>query len=96
VLREVLARHVPPALFDRPMTGFALPVGHWLRGPLRDWAVSLLSARALAGTAAIYADRVRALWQAHLSGRRNLQAPLWIVLMLQAWHERWHAAGAAR
>jgi asparagine synthase (glutamine-hydrolysing) len=96
VLRQVLARYVPPALFDRPKTGFALPVGQWLRGPLRDWAESLLSVRALAETDGIDADRVRDLWDAHLSGRRNLQAPLWIVLMLQAWHERWHAAGAAR
>lgn len=86
VLRSVLGRHLPPALFaGRPKAGFAVPLGAWLRGPLREWAESLLSPQALAGDGYFDAARVGALWREHLSGRVNRQHALWNVLMFQAW-----------
>jgi asparagine synthase (glutamine-hydrolysing) len=85
LLRQVLYRHVPPALIERPKMGFAVPIDAWLRGPLRDWAEELLDAARLREQGYLRADAVRAAWVEHLSGRRNLQHFLWNVLMFQAW-----------
>jgi len=85
VLRQLLQRHVPPALFDRPKAGFAVPVGAWLRGPLRDWAEDLLSPAALGQSGLLAPDVIRARWQRHLAGQEDATQPLWSVLMLQAW-----------
>jgi asparagine synthase (glutamine-hydrolysing) len=89
LLRQVLARHVPNELIERPKMGFAIPLGEWLRGPLRDWAETLLDARRLREAGLLDSARVRQHWQEHLSGRRNWQYLLWDVLMLEAWRERW-------
>ncbi len=86
-LRRVLDRYVPRSLIDRPKTGFALPLAEWLRGPLRDWAESLLAASAL--HPALKAEPIRAAWAEHLAGTRNHQHRLWCVLMVQAWAKRW-------
>jgi asparagine synthase (glutamine-hydrolysing) len=88
-LRQVLYRHVPPELVERPKMGFGIPLGEWLRGPLRDWAEALLSEKRLREGGLVDAVQVRNAWTDHVSGRRNLQYPLWDVLMLEAWRERW-------
>lgn len=85
VLRDVLFRHAPPALFDRPKAGFGIPVGEWIRGPLRDWAEHLLDPRRMAQQGWFDAGMVQARWQAHLAGRRDSTPALWAVLMFQAW-----------
>lgn len=69
--------------------GFAVPIGAWLRGPLRDWAEDLLSERSLRDTGLVDPWSIRQLWDDHLSGRRNGQHPIWTVLMLQAWVRHW-------
>jgi asparagine synthase (glutamine-hydrolysing) len=89
LLRQVLYRYVPPALIRRPKMGFALPIGAWLRGPLREWAESLLNEKRLRREGLLNADPIRRAWASHLSGERNEQHRLWTVLMLQAWRERW-------
>jgi asparagine synthase (glutamine-hydrolysing) len=85
LLRELLARHLPRAMFERPKQGFTLPLDQWLRGPLRDWAESLLSPQALQASGLLEPGRVRRTWDEHLSGHRNHQRALWTVLMLQSW-----------
>lgn len=85
VLREVLARHVPAHLFERPKRGFAQPIGAWLRGPLRPWAEDLLSDDAFAAHGLLDPTTVRRLWQEHQSGGRDHHRRLWTVLVLQAW-----------
>lgn len=85
VLRRLLGRHVPAELFARPKAGFAVPVGAWLKGPLRDWAEALLDERALREAGGFDPARVRERWRDHLSGRREAAASLWFVLMFQAW-----------
>jgi asparagine synthase (glutamine-hydrolysing) len=87
VLREVLHRHVPRELVERPKMGFAVPVGAWLRGPLHGWADALLDATRLADEGWFDSKRVRVMWQEHQSGVRNWQEPLWGILMFQAWLE---------
>lgn len=89
LLRQVLYRHVPETLIERPKMGFGIPLGEWLRGPLRDWAEALLDPRQLAEEGLLDVARVRATWDQHLSGHRNWQYMLWNVLMLQAWRQRW-------
>lgn len=89
LLRQVLHRHVPKELVERPKMGFGIPLGEWLRGPLREWAESLLSERKLAETGYLDGNLIRRYWNEHISGQRNCQYLLWDVLMFEAWRERW-------
>lgn len=84
-LRQVLYRHVPQALIERPKVGFGVPLEQWLRGPLREWAEDLLSPERLKRDGYLNSGLVRQKWAEHLSGRRNHQHALWCVLMFQAW-----------
>jgi asparagine synthase (glutamine-hydrolysing) len=90
IVRQLLHRHVPRELVERPKMGFAVPLDNWLRGALREWAEPLLDYSRLQREGYLDADVVRRGWHEHLSGRRNWQQQLWNVLMFQAWLE--HAA----
>lgn len=85
LLRQVLFRHVPRALIERPKMGFGVPIDAWLRGPLREWAEDLLDPERLRAEGYLRVEPVREAWTQHLSGRRNLQHFLWNVLMFEAW-----------
>jgi len=85
MLRKLLYREAPRSLFERPKAGFGVPVGAWLRGPLRPWAEELLDARRMKADGYFDADRVQRRWAAHLAGTQDATAALWAVLMFQAW-----------
>jgi asparagine synthase (glutamine-hydrolysing) len=85
LLRRVLDRYVPRELLDRPKQGFAVPIGDWLRGPLRDWAEDLLDPSKLASQGVFHSAKISDKWQLHLSGAENCQHELWDILMFQAW-----------
>jgi asparagine synthase (glutamine-hydrolysing) len=82
---RVLKRYLPEHLFDRPKMGFGVPIGEWLRGPLRDWAEELLDPRLLREGGVFDVGLLRQRWDEHCSGRRNWQHALWTVLQFQAW-----------
>ena len=90
LLRHVLDRYVPRHLIDRPKMGFGVPIDAWLRGPLRDWAETLLApGAAYVRRTSCGSSRCAAPGRSISTGTRNWQYPLWTVLMLQAWRERW-------
>ena len=88
-LRNVLSKYVPAKLFDKPKQGFEPPLGEWLRGPLRDWAESLLDEGSLGDGGFVDAAPVHGLWREHLAGVRDWRFELWNVLMFQAWRKAW-------
>jgi len=88
-LRQVLARHVPRGLVERPKQGFGVPLAGWLRGPLRDWADDLLDPSHL--SAPLASAPIRQMWADHLDGRRDFAHGLWNILMFEAWRRRWVA-----
>jgi asparagine synthase (glutamine-hydrolysing) len=93
LVRQVLGRHVPRALIERPKTGFSIPLDDWLRGPLKSWAGDLLSPARLARRGLFEPKRVARMLDEHISRRHNHAYWLWNVLMAEAWAETWSAAG---
>jgi asparagine synthase (glutamine-hydrolysing) len=89
LVRQVLDRHVPSHLVDRPKTGFGIPLDDWLRGPLKPWASDLLAPDRLNRQGWFDAGRVSEVWVEHQGGRRNHGSWLWNVLMVQAWSDQW-------
>ncbi|MDA1082732.1 MAG: asparagine synthase C-terminal domain-containing protein, partial [Gemmatimonadetes bacterium] len=94
ILREMLSRHIPRKVIDRPKMGFAVPLDRWLRGPLRLWAEDLLAEDRLRSDGFFDVSRVRNKWAEHLSGRNDLQYQLWNVLMFQAWRTQYDTSSA--
>jgi hypothetical protein len=90
LLRQVLYRHVPRALIERPKMGFSAPLGRCLRGPLRNWAEAPLNESRLTNDGYLNPVEVRRARAEHISGRRNWEYGLWNVLMFQAWREIFH------
>jgi len=85
VLRRMLYREAPRELFERPKTGFGIPVGEWLKGPLRDWAESLLDPQRLNAQGWFDAAKVGQRWREHLAGVRDSTGAIWAILMFEAW-----------
>lgn len=85
LLRKILQQHLPAKLIDRPKMGFGVPLADWLRGPLRPWAEELLCESSLQQQNFFSPKLISDRWREHLSGKRNWQHSLWVVLMLQAW-----------
>jgi asparagine synthase (glutamine-hydrolysing) len=88
-LRDLLYRRVPQELVERPKMGFTVPLDQWLRGPLRPWAEDLLTRDALERDGLLNAEPIRAAWRQFLAGGQDFALAIWVVLVFQAWRERW-------
>lgn len=86
-LRQILYQYVPKNLIERPKQGFGIPLGDWLRGPLRQWAENLLDSSTLMQQGYLRPEPIQRKWKEHLSGEHNWAHSLWSVLMFQAWLE---------
>lgn len=89
VLRQILYKHIPRGLVERPKAGFGMPIGQWLRGHLRGWAEDLLEPGQMQRQGYLRPEPIQLLWRQHLSGRFDHTAKLWTVLMWQAWLVEW-------
>jgi asparagine synthase (glutamine-hydrolyzing) len=89
ILRQILYKYVPRRILERPKMGFGVPVSAWLRGPLQDWAETLLDENRIRREGYLNPLPIRRKWHDLLEGRGNWQYQLWNVLMFQAWLERW-------
>jgi asparagine synthase (glutamine-hydrolysing) len=85
ILRQLLYQQAPEKLFDRPKAGFGIPVGDWLRGPLRPWAEDLLDSSRMRQEGFFDAEIVQRRWRQHLSHERDSTPAMWAILMFQAW-----------
>lgn len=84
-LRQILYKYVPQKLIERPKIGFGIPIGTWLRGPLREWSEDLLAEDSLKRSGIFDPKPIRLKLREHMSGRRNWQDSLWSILMFQSW-----------
>jgi asparagine synthase (glutamine-hydrolysing) len=89
ILRKTLEKYVPRELFERPKSGFAAPIGKWMRHELRDWCEELLDEKRLREEGLLNVSLIRQMWQEHLDEKKNWQYQLWNVLMLEAWIQKW-------
>jgi asparagine synthase (glutamine-hydrolysing) len=88
ILKQLLFSHVPSHLFARPKAGFSVPIGAWLKGPLRPWADDLLSRERLDREGYFSGAMIQKRWQDHLAGRRDATYSLWPILMFQSWNDQ--------
>lgn len=85
VLKGVLNKYLPEAMINRPKMGFGVPIGDWLRGPLREWSEEWLSERSLGESGLFDVDVVRSIWHEHLNSGVDRSGVLWGILMFQNW-----------
>lgn len=91
LLRRILEKHVPKALFDRPKAGFNVPLHQWLKGPLKNWGDDLLNLDRLKKQNILNAELVHNRWTDFQKGRGGHAnaTDLWTALMFQSWHDKW-------
>jgi len=89
LLRQILYKYVPKELVERPKMGFGVPIDDWLKGPLRDWAESLIDESKMREQGYLNTIPIRKKWDEHINGKGNWKFPLWNILMFQSWYEKW-------
>jgi asparagine synthase (glutamine-hydrolysing) len=84
LLKKAMEPRLPRDVLYRPKMGFAVPLARWFRGPLRARVEGALTGERLLATGVFNASYLREIMQAHLSGARDHSAPIWTLLMFDA------------
>ena len=85
VLRKILYKYVPKELIEGPKQGFGIPLGEWLKGPLRDWSEDLLNDSKLKSEGFFNPPLIKKRWNEHVEGKKNWEHSIWNILMFQSW-----------
>jgi asparagine synthase (glutamine-hydrolysing) len=85
ILRKVLNKYVPPSIYERSKSGFAVPIGLWLKTSLKDWVEDLINIRRIKEEGFLNSDEVHKIWNEHLENKKNHESLLWNILMFQSW-----------
>lgn len=85
LLRQVLKKYLPDNLIDGPKKGFSVPISDWLRGPLKEWANTLLDPSLIYSQNYFNVDLINKKWHQHLSGKHDWSSQLWTILVFQSW-----------
>lgn len=89
ILREIVHKHVPREMMDRPKMGFGIPVADWLQNELKPLAMEYLSEKALAEHGLFNMAEVKKLLTDFFSGRKEKHLKIWYLLMFQMWYKQW-------
>jgi len=89
LLKEVMRKHLPSRVFTRPKHGFTMPVGEWLKGPLRGMVEECLFSPRARQRGLFHPKAVQSLWSSHLSGKQDASHKLWMLLMFELWHREY-------
>jgi asparagine synthase (glutamine-hydrolysing) len=90
ILRQVLYRYVPKALIERPKMGFSVPIGAWLKGPLKNWTEDLLYSTNAITAFGLNQQTIQTVWRQHINGSHDHSHKLWALCMWLTWHDKYH------
>jgi asparagine synthase (glutamine-hydrolysing) len=88
ILRNILAKHLPASLIDRPKQGFSIPIDSWLRGELKEWAGNILLPEKTNYIGFFKSDIIEAMWKDHLNKKKNYGQQLWTIITAHLWYEK--------
>lgn len=88
ILKELLYKYVDKTLFQRPKSGFGIPINSWLRGDLKDWAANLLDSKKISEQGLFNSKIINNTFNDHLKNKKNNGYYLWDILMFQLWYEK--------
>jgi asparagine synthase (glutamine-hydrolysing) len=89
ILRKILSKYLPEALFDRPKQGFALPVEEWLGNDLKPLFTDYLSEQRINKGGIFNPEIITRMLDDYLKGRGGNAHKLWFLLMFEMWREKW-------
>jgi len=85
LLRALAQRYLPQTILNRPKQGFAIPLGAWIRGPLRPLVYDVLCSKRADQRGLFSTKHIRHMIDAHMAQRRDFSQQIWALMMLEAW-----------
>tara|TARA_Y100000589_G_scaffold164083_1_gene155942 strand:+ start:3470 stop:5425 length:1956 start_codon:yes stop_codon:yes gene_type:complete len=85
ILKKILGQYIPKDLFQRPKSGFAVPIGTWIKGPLKEWANDLLNESKIKNQGFLESKKIAKIWARHLNNEYDYTPQIWSILMWQSW-----------
>ena len=85
ILKNVLKKYIPSNFFKRSKSGFAMPIGEWLRYELKEWGSTLLEDNKFSDHIYLDSTKIKSIWKEHLDGVNNHEKLLWNTLIFKSW-----------